>query len=136
MSENVRNYLPPIHTSAETAFVQANYPYGYRGKCLRRVWIETTKRGQRFITQTSTPYYPEAGEAIPDAKTAKWNKPKNSIYSIIMVMFLDEKEHIHNEEITIYTETQKLEDFCNQAKNALGPTELKILDMIKAGRTI
>lgn len=63
------------HTSPETAFVIENYPYGFTKRCTKRVWIETTKRGQRLCEQTSNP-----------DKEGEWNKPKKSNYFPILVM--------------------------------------------------
>ena len=70
------------HDTAETAFMVLNYPWGFRMKTKRRYWIETTKRGQRAIYQTMDP------------KTGRWCKPKKGTYSDIMVMYLDEVEHV------------------------------------------
>ncbi len=63
------------HTSVESAFVIADYPFGFTKRCQKRVWIETNKRGQRLVEQTSN----------PDVEGA-WNKPKKSNYFPILVM--------------------------------------------------
>lgn len=58
-----------------------NYPYGrYRTKI--RYWVETTKNGDRFASQTLNP------------KTDQWNKPKKSTYSDVMVMTVDFRGYI------------------------------------------
>lgn len=62
------------HTSEETALVVDDYPYGYTLRTQIRYWIETTKRGDRFVSQTLNP------------KTNQWNKPKKSTYSDLMIM--------------------------------------------------
>jgi hypothetical protein len=75
------------HTSAETAYVVDDYPYGFRLRCKIRYWLEYhPKRGFRFVSQTTNPKRP--GEV--------WNKPKASTYSRFGgAMFLDENEHVH-----------------------------------------
>ena len=80
------------HTSPETAFLVADYPYGFRLRCKIRYWIETATKGekkgqQRFMSQTTNPKIP--GE--------HWNKPKGSTYSHIAVMYLDENGHVQND---------------------------------------
>lgn len=74
------------HTSPETAFVVADYPYGFRLRCKIRYWIEfAPKRGFRFVSQTTNPKRP--GEV--------WNKPKASTYARFGgAMFLDDNEHV------------------------------------------
>jgi hypothetical protein len=74
------------HTSPETAYVVADYPYGFRLRCKIRYWIEyKAKKGFRFVSQTTNPKRP--GEV--------WNKPKASTYALIGgAMFLDENEHV------------------------------------------
>jgi hypothetical protein len=54
---------------------------------LRRVWVETATKGakkaqQRFMAQTQNP------------KTFRWNKPKASTYSDIIILYLDSKDHV------------------------------------------
>lgn len=58
------------HVSPETAFVINDYPFGFTLRCKMRHWIETTKNGQRFVSQTTNPR--KQGEV--------WNKPKKSTY--------------------------------------------------------
>lgn len=66
------------HTSEETARVVHDYPYGRRIRTDIRYWIESNaKHGDRFVSQTLNP------------KTGRWNKPKKSTYTGVMVMFLD-----------------------------------------------
>lgn len=69
------------HVSPETAFVQDGYPYG-RLRCKRRVWVETTKNGQRFCAQTTD----------PKRSVEFWNKPKCSTYSEVVVLYLEPQE--------------------------------------------
>jgi hypothetical protein len=81
------------HTSADTAYVVDDYPYGRRLRCKIRYWIDTATKGaakgqQRFMAQTTNPKSREPGDV--------WNKPKASTYSQIMVMYLDDIGHVHN----------------------------------------
>lgn len=61
------------HDSEETALIVENYPYGFLRTKIR-YWTETTKNGDRFVSQTLNP------------KTQKWNKEKKSTYSNVMVL--------------------------------------------------
>jgi hypothetical protein len=70
------------HTDEASAYVVDDYPYGFRERTQIRYWIETTKRGQRFCSQTRNP------------KTGRWNKAKKSTYADVMVMVLDEEGHV------------------------------------------
>lgn len=66
------------HTSADTAYVVEDYPYGFRLRTQIRYWLETNKNGTRFVSQTLNP------------KTGDWNKPKASTYCSLGVMVRDE----------------------------------------------
>lgn len=73
----------------DTAYLVDDYPYGYTLRCKIRYWVETATRGaakgqQRFVSQTTNPKRP--GEP--------WNKPKASTYASLVVMYLDEVEHV------------------------------------------
>lgn len=65
------------HTSPETAYVVADYPYGFRLRTSIRYWLETNGHGTRFVSQTVNP------------KTGAWNKPKASTYCPLGVMLQD-----------------------------------------------
>lgn len=83
-TQNTRKYLYN-HTSQENAYVVEDYPWGFRLKTTIRYWIETSKAkngGQRFCSQTINP------------KTGKWCAPKKSTYDPILIMFLDENDHL------------------------------------------
>lgn len=75
--------------SAETAFVQPDYPYG-RLRCQRRVWLEYKPReGFRTVYQTSNP-----------KRNNDWgNKPKASTYSMLEVLTLTD-EHMYQGQCT------------------------------------
>lgn len=90
------------HTSPETAYVVEDYPWGFRLRTTIRYWIESKDAkngGQRFGSQTINP------------KTGQWCKPKYSTYSPIMVMYLDEKEHIHFTCLNTYSKTETINKF-------------------------
>lgn len=71
------------HISPESAYVVNDYPYSFRLRCKIRYWIETKKGfGQRFCSQTLNP------------KTGTWNKPKASTYEVIIIMILNEQDHV------------------------------------------
>jgi hypothetical protein len=86
------------HTSPETAFVCPDYPYGFRLRCQIRFWIETTKHGQRVVSQTTNPK--KAGIV--------WNKPKASTYTNLRALFLDEQGHVVNEALSFYADAAKI----------------------------
>ncbi len=76
------------HTSAETAYIQTDYPYG-----LRRYWIETKEGfGQRMVSQTVNP------------KTHKANKPKAGTYSTVLALYLDAENHVQSWGLTGYSQ--------------------------------
>ena len=90
------------HNSPETAHVVADYPYGFRLRCQIRYWIETTKHGQRFVSQTSN----------PKREGLVWNKPKASTYSDVRVMFLDENNHVQTDGLSLaYADEEKYNSF-------------------------
>lgn len=68
--------------SAETAYLVDDYPYGFRLRTQIRYWIETTKHGDRFVSQTCNP------------KTGRWNKPKASTYVGVAVLTRNAEGHI------------------------------------------
>lgn len=89
------------HVSPETAFTQSDYPYGFRLRCQIRYWIETTKHGQRVVSQTSNPKKPGL----------VWNKPKASTYTVVRVLFLDENGHVQNNGLSTYADLAEIDTF-------------------------
>ncbi len=91
-TENATETLAPVfnetplggHTSEETAYLVADYPYSFRLRTQIRYWLEfTPKKGWRFVSQTLNP------------KTGRWNAAKKSTYtSVAASMYLDEKGHV------------------------------------------
>lgn len=83
------------HVSPETAYVVADYPYGFRLRCTIRYWLEhDAKRGFRLVSQTSNP---KRGNV--------WNKPKASTYCKFGgAMYLDDAGHVQWSGLTEYTD--------------------------------
>lgn len=77
--KNKYELITDRHDTEENALIIEDYPYGFRLRTKIRYWIETTKNGDRFISQTLNP------------KTNKWNNPKKSTYNAIKVL-IKEKE--------------------------------------------
>ena len=86
------------HTSEASAYVVADYPYGFRERTQIRYWLESKpKKGWRFVSQTLNP------------KTNRWNKPKASTYMDWGgAMFLDEKGHVHWDGVGPYSDEKKI----------------------------
>lgn len=85
------------HTSPETAYLVADYPYGRKVRCRLRAWVEDGgNRGFRFVTQTEHP-------------TRKvWNAPKKSTYVLVAAcMYLDEKGHVQWQGVSEYTDAKE-----------------------------
>lgn len=109
------------HVSEATAFLQDDYPYG-RLRCKRRVWLETKKsQGMRAMFQTQNP------------KNGRWNAPKASTYSSIVVMYLDESnDHVETASINGYTSDEKIEAFETEYGGAFGDYERQAIRLLKA----
>lgn len=90
------------HTSPETAFLVESYPYSFKLRCKIRYWLETNKKGTRFVSQTTN----------PKASSEVWNKPKASTYTEISgCMYLDENEHVQWTTVSQYTELDKCKEY-------------------------
>jgi len=91
--------LPGIHTSAETAYVVEDYPFGFKLRCKIRYWLDCSpKHGVRLVSQTTNPKL--AGEV--------WNKPKPSTYARFGgAMFLDQKGHVQWSGLSEYTDAKE-----------------------------
>lgn len=92
-----------------------NYPYGFKLRTQIRYWIESSKKGNRFCSQTMDP------------KKNKWNTPKCSTYSLIGIMTKDEKGYISWQGVSEYTEKDKVEEFVKQigGESKLNPFQKK-----------
>lgn len=113
------------HTSEDTAFLVDDYPYGFRLRTQIRYWIETTKRGDRFCSQTLNP------------KTGRWNKPKKSTYCDVMVMFTEpETGHISHTAVSTYSDVEWLETFRSITEGHLSDAQKKSLAYLFAARKV
>lgn len=107
------------HTNAENAYVVDDYPYGWK-RTQKRFWIETTKRGQRVVTQTLNP------------KTQRWNKPKKSTYSDLRVLCLNEENnHCENDGISAGISEERLNEFLTKFEFS-EKRDLREIDIIRA----
>ena len=107
----------------DTAVQVDNYPWGFKLRTSVRYWIETNKKGNRFIRCTLNP------------KTDKWCKPKMSTYSSVMVMTIEEKEdktYISYEGIGNGSTIEKVCLFENTHKDNLNNLQLKQICKLKA----
>lgn len=90
------------HISADTAYLVEDYPYGFRLRCQIRYWIETTKHGQRVVSQTTNPKRPGT----------VWNKPKASTYTALRVLYVDPATgYVENAGLGIYATTAQIAGF-------------------------
>lgn len=93
------------HNSEETAYLIADYPYGFKLRCQMKVWLEhKPNKGWRMVTRTSNP-----------KKPGTWNKEKRSTYSELGGnLFLDNEGHIQWTGVSIYSSLEQLEAFAAQ----------------------
>lgn len=85
------------HTSADTAYLVGDYPYGRVLRCQIRYWVETASKGakkgmQRFVSQTTNPKV--TGEP--------WNKPHPGQYSPMVFMYLNGDDHVKHISVSEY----------------------------------
>ncbi len=117
------------HTSPATAYLVKDYPYGFRLRCQIRYWIETTKHGQRVVSQTTNPKRPGL----------VWNAPKASIYSNIRVLYLNDEGHCVNDGLSFYANAAQIDTFAAAYAAALtserDQKELRLLRAIAARST-
>ena len=104
-------------------YIVNNYPYGFRLRTQIKYWVETTKNGQRFCSQTLNP------------KTNMWNKPKKSTYSNIILVGLNQEEHITYTSLSMYSSKeaqdfkQKYESFFNDYQKTEIINIIKMLEV-------
>lgn len=78
------NYLYG-YNSENNSYLVNDYPWGFRYRTEARFWIESVpgkRGGDRFCRQTRNP------------KNRKWCKPKKSTYSPVLILTLDDKNHV------------------------------------------
>lgn len=94
--------LPNTHISAETAYLVADYPYGFNLRCQIRYWIEyKPNKGFRCMSQTTNP---KRGDV--------WNKPKASTYSEFGgALYLDDVGHVKFANLHQYSDGKEAQAF-------------------------
>lgn len=90
------------HTSEATAYLIADYPYGFKLRCEMKVWLEYRDgKGFRMVTRTSNP-----------KKPGTWNKEKASTYaSLGACLYLDENGHVHQSAVSLYSSIEQIKAF-------------------------
>lgn len=106
------------HTSEETAFVVDDYPYGFRLRTQIRYWVETTKNGDRFVSQTLNP------------KTGRWNNPKKSTYIEVGVMYLNDEDRVKFGGLTMWSKPEIIENFIEMTRGNLSDAQLRKVSLI------
>ena len=113
------------HTNEATAYVVDDYPYGFRMRTKIRYWVESKNRkGDRICRQTLNP------------KTGRWNKPKKSTYSGVIVMCLNDDGHVKTIGLPSrgWATTEGIENFLESIGdyelNDLQKNEIKVLRAI------
>lgn len=135
----MKTILPPTHTSPETAYVIEDYPYSFRLRCQKRVWIEYKNTlGYRSVFQTSNPRAQGSVSGTPETaslgtpRPVLWNARKNGTYSsIALAMYLSEDSHLHGEGLTEYSTADSSQAFLDEyraglSQEAIARTELWI----------
>ena len=111
------------YTSSETAYNVDDYPYGFRLRTTIRYWVETKRRhGQRMVSQTLNP------------KTNRWNKPKPGVYAPVVMLALDDQDHVVNQGLSDYASIEEIEMWALWAQRHLTEWQLGALDYLRAIR--
>lgn len=110
--------LEPQPTEEKPYYVD-DYPYGFRLRTRIRYWIETTNRGQRFVSQTLNP------------KTDRWNKPKKSVYSNILLMGLDERNYVDHTGLDMYSSQEAIDFHLKYSKYLSEHQTKEVTNIIK-----
>jgi hypothetical protein len=103
--------LPNTFISPESAYVVADYPFGFRLRCTIRYWIEYKPgKGFRFVSQTTNPKKPGI----------VWNKPKAGTYARFgMAMYLDESGHVQHAAISEYSGFEESKRFLDLYRDGI-----------------
>lgn len=115
------------HINQETAYVVGDYPYGYTLRCKIRYWVEKANKGakkgeMRAMIQTTNPRI--EGREV-------WNKPKASIYSNIVYLYLDENNYTQIGHININDQADKFEFNRINVYPHLTPEQQKYFDILE-----
>ena len=108
------------HSSEETAYLVDDYPYGFRLRTQIRYWLEQNKKGTRFVSQTLNP------------KTDKWNKPKKTTYSDVMVMVLNEDDHVKYMTLSYNDKEEYINKFVEKYNEVLTEEDRKVIKLLIA----
>lgn len=109
------------HTSAETAFIIADYPHGFTARCKKRMWIEhSPKHGERIVSQTTKPYLTHD----------VWQTPKKSTYDLMKFLVVEEiTGHIKSDAFSMY-DAARFEAFLAKGYT-LTERQTKLVERIK-----
>lgn len=119
------------HNSPETAYVIADYPFGMRLRCFKRIWVETGTKGagkglQRIGYQTTVKRfnieYTDNGLNLeaPMAEPRAWNKPKFSTYGSIAILWIDPSTgYVETAILGQFPWTEHLDRFADRYGDAL-----------------
>lgn len=103
------------HVDEATAYVVDDYPYGYTLRTQIRYWIETTKHGDRFVSQTLN----------PKVAHEHWNKPKKSTYIEVGAMFLTSEGHVTWTGLGHWAEDEAIKHFLEVTEGHLSDAQKK-----------
>lgn len=95
----MKNQILTGHGSFETAYKIENYPWGYKLRTTMFIWVETLpKKGDRIVRQTIDP------------RTGKLCAPKQSTFSPIKWLYLDNMGHVQSDGVNIYTNKETVKN--------------------------
>ena len=114
------------HTDETTAIVVDDYPYGRRVRTQIRYWLETTKHGDRFVSQTLNP------------KTDRWNKPKKSTYAEVGVIYIEDGTgYVRWAGLHHYASPEAVEHFVSVCEQNLSDAQkAKVAEIIAVARVM
>jgi len=102
----------------------SDYPYGYLRTDIKYS-VETTKRGDRFVSQTLNP------------KNGKWNKPKKSTYDELKLLIVDLNGHVRTLSLDFNDSKDKIKVFSDSFKDILNDTQkIKLSNVIGYNKTM
>jgi len=117
MSNN-REYLYGL-TDKESSYVVQDYPWGFKLRTQVRYWVESKpKFGQRHAKQTMNP------------KNGLWCAPKYGIYYTVIVMYLDENNHVQYDAVRPYMDLSEINEFRDTHRDYLNTFQLESLDSL------
>jgi hypothetical protein len=103
MTTKIPQVVTPLygHTSEETAYLIQDYPYGFKLRCQKKVWLEFRPgKGYRLVSRTSNP-----------KKGGIWNKPDKSTYIQVANLYLDQEGYVQWKGIAGWEKKEVLEQF-------------------------